>query len=1183
MKSNLRFILSLSLLVLVCGYSFGQNLVEYSLTVTNVEHNFQCGTDGFFSNPEPRWKIRGYHVGGAVPGYSVINLGTDGCSASNPQSVLLADFFDATGGVVCASQFEIDYQSWEEDGCGSDNDFNGGGCANNDENEASATNTYMFSSYAENTPVTISINSSNGYDFDVRLIWNKIDAPTLLGSSVTTGCAGSNATLNVSAPETISGGDFYWYTTPTGGTSVATGSTYSPVISGSTTYYVAYGTGSCETDRTAVAITETSSSTAPTSLSSSPASLCGSGSVNLTVVGGSLGAGAQYELYDGSCGGTLVATSPTANFTGVSVSATTDFFVAISGTCNTTSCATVNVPVSTPSVAPTGATASATTVCTGDPVTLSVVGGSLGTSASWEWYSTSCGGVSVGSGASIMVNPSATTTYYVRAEGGCGNTICESVTVTVESTSTDPTSINASTSTICIGTGPVSLNVVGGSLGTGASWEWYETACGTGNIGSGTNIVVNPSVTTTYYVRAEGSCNNTNCASVTITVNDESTDPTAVVTPNTNLCNGQTAVLTVSGGSLGAGADWEWYEASCGGLSIGSGNAISVSPTATTSYFVRAEGTCNTTNCASTTITIGSGAADPDSATVDVNNICPEDTVTLTVWSSTLLPAGYTYVWYTGACGAVPVGVGQTLDVAPSSTITYYCKAVGTCGESLCASVTVNVLPGSVTPNGITTDNNNFCIGGTANLTVDGGSLEAGANWTWYENSCGGGTAIGTGSSITVTPTSSTTYYVRGEGGTCGNTQCATININVFGAQVYLVPFDTVCVEGNTAFNLTGGLPVGGTYSGTAVTGGVFNASTAGVGTHAITYTYTDGFGCSNTATENIEVVDANSAATSVTADNNTVCNSGSATLTVNGGNLVSGADWFWYENACGGGASIGNGASITVSPTQTTTYFVRAEGGNDYCGPTECVAITISVSNPEANLLPFDDVCGASVITLNGGIPGGGTYSGTGVSGGMFDAGAAGVGTHTITYTYTDGNGCSASTTGDITVQAGSITLETAIETQTCANGGVLVHAIASGGNGSYTYVWSDGTNENPHYWTEPGTYTVTVSDGSGCSASVDSIEVSEDLACLELANTFTPNGDGTNDTWNLDFTAFSSAELEVYSKWGVLVYQTDGLTINWDGNDLNGNALPAGTYYYIVNLDGGSKTQNGPITIVR
>jgi len=84
-------------------------------------------------------------------------------------------------------------------------------------------------------------------------------------------------------------------------------------------------------------------------------------------------------------------------------------------------------------------------------------------------------------------------------------------------------------------------------------------------------------------------------------------------------------------------------------------------------------------------------------------------------------------------------------------------------------------------------------------------------------------------------------------------------------------------------------------------------------------------------------------------------------------------------------------------------------------------------------------------------------------------------------------------------------------------------------------------------------------------------------------LANTFTPNADGTNDTWNLDFTSYSTANLEVYSKWGVLVYQADGLTIQWGGNDMSGNALPAGTYYYIVELDGGSLTQNGPISIVR
>ncbi|MCB9189574.1 MAG: gliding motility-associated C-terminal domain-containing protein [Flavobacteriales bacterium] len=1019
------------------------------------------------------------------------------------------------------------------------------------------------------------------YSNTLTVTINLPPAPTGTGTTI---CENSTGTISANASGAI---DYNWYNNIAMTTFLGSGSNYiTPMLTSNASYFVtAVYSGGCESSPVQVDVIVETESVDPTSINASPSStICsGGGPVTLSVSGGSLGTGANWVWYEGGC----ASGAPLGTGASISVSPaiTTDYYVRAEGNCNNTTCATITVTVESLSTDPSSATASSTTICDGDPVTLNVLGGSLGSGANWEWYSGTCGtGVSEGSGASIIVTPSVTTTYYVRAEGSCGNSACQSVTVNVDALSTDPSSINASATTICVGAGSVTLDVIGGTLGAGADWQWYDAGCGSGaNIGSGSSINVTPSVTTTYYVRAEGTCNNSACVSITITVDQLSIDPTSISVASTFLCPGGTAVMSVSGGSLGTGANWYWYETSCGGSLVGTGSVISVTPSATTTYFVRAEGTCNTTTCVSQTITVGVGASDPDSATVSMNNICPEELVTLTAWSSTSLPSGYIYVWYTGACGAVPVGVGQTLDVAPSVTTTYYVRAVGTCGESLCASVTVTVLPGSVTPDGIISSNNNFCIGGSATLTVDGGSLEAGAVWTWYENSCGGGTSIGTGSSITVTPNSSTTYYVRGEGGSCGNTQCATININVHGAQVYLVPFDTVCVEGNTGFNLTGGLPVGGTYSGTAVTSGVFNASAAGVGSHAITYTYTDGFGCSNTATENIVVVEANVAATSVTADNNVVCSSGSAILTVNGGTLVSGADWYWYENSCGGGASIGSGSSISVSPTQTTTYFVRAEGGNAYCGPSECVAITISVSNPSANLLPFDDVCGSNTLVLSEGIPSGGTYSGTGVASGMFDASIAGIGTHTITYTYTDGNGCTASATGDITVVAGSINLETAIETQTCANGGVLVHAIATGGNGFYIYSWSDGSTENPHMWTDPGTYTVTVSDGSGCSAMVDSIVVTEDMACLELANTFTPNGDGTNDTWNLDFTAYSSASLEVYSKWGVLVYQNTGLTIQWDGNDMSGNALPAGTYYYIVDLDGGTKKQNGPISIVR
>lgn len=83
------------------------------------------------------------------------------------------------------------------------------------------------------------------------------------------------------------------------------------------------------------------------------------------------------------------------------------------------------------SVAPTSAKASLLSVCPGKTVTLSIVGGTLGTGAVWRWYSGSCGGTLVGTGATINVAPAVTTTYFVRAEGDCGNTICRQVTVTI--------------------------------------------------------------------------------------------------------------------------------------------------------------------------------------------------------------------------------------------------------------------------------------------------------------------------------------------------------------------------------------------------------------------------------------------------------------------------------------------------------------------------------------------------------------------------------------------------------------------------------------------------------------------------------------------------------------------------------------------------------------------------------
>ncbi len=71
------------------------------------------------------------------------------------------------------------------------------------------------------------------------------------------------------------------------------------------------------------------------------------------------------------------------------------------------------------------------TICSGKSLILNVAGGSLGETASWKWYSDSCGGVSIGTGSSLGIIPVNTNTYFVRAENNCMITDCASLTVHV--------------------------------------------------------------------------------------------------------------------------------------------------------------------------------------------------------------------------------------------------------------------------------------------------------------------------------------------------------------------------------------------------------------------------------------------------------------------------------------------------------------------------------------------------------------------------------------------------------------------------------------------------------------------------------------------------------------------------------------------------------------------------------
>ena len=74
-------------------------------------------------------------------------------------------------------------------------------------------------------------------------------------------------------------------------------------------------------------------------------------------------------------------------------------------------------------------------------------------------------------------------------------------------------------------------------------------------------------------------------------------------------------------------------------------------------------------------------------------------------------------------------------------------------------------------------------------------------------------------------------------------------------------------------------------------------------------------------------------------------------------------------------------------------------------------------------------------------------------------------------------------------------------------------------------------------------------------------------------------------NDIWELDIAfLFPNLEVEIYSRWGELLYQNDGYTIPWDGT-YEGEPLPVGTYYYVIELNDVlfPEALTGPVTIIR
>lgn len=138
-----------------------------------------------------------------------------------------------------------------------------------------------------------------------------------------------------------------------------------------------------------------------------------------------------------------------------------------------------------------------------------------------------------------------------------------------------------------------------------------------------------------------------------------------------------------------------------------------------------------------------------------------------------------------------------------------------------------------------------------------------------------------------------------------------------------------------------------------------------------------------------------------------------------------------------------------------------------------------------------------------------------------------------------------------------------------------------------NYTsYNWSDGNTQNPRAITQAGTYELQVRDKNGCYGT-DQITIGTTY-CVDIMipNAFTPNGDGKNEVFKpLIPVPLPGYRMQIFNRWGVLVFETTDTNKGWDGN-ASGQPQPSATYVYKINYKtplGKEQQQSGTLVLIR
>lgn len=680
------------------------------------------------------------------------------------------------------------------------------------------------------------------------------------------------------------------------------------------------------------------------------------------------------------------------------------------------------------------------------------------------------------------------------------------------------------------------------------TYEWN-----TGNPADTTDIIsVSPPSSTTYTVIVRDVCGNEVTADIPFTV----TGPTATINggqSTVNICLNSSTVLSVEGGT-----SWLW---STGETT----SSITVSPSSNTSYSVVVTDDCGNTNQSEIEVTVGQPFADAGI----YDGICAGQSVDLIAndtpngsWLWTNLTTGETYN-------------GRIWTVSPPVTTDFSVAVTDDCGNTETDQTTINVfqlqaIAGTADP---------ICTGGTA--TLNGSSSTGNGIFTWSD-----GTNVFSGPQVEVSPTETTTYTLTVDDG-CIATDQLTLTVYPLPVVTANASVTAICPDDSFTLQAAGAT----TYTWTSIppdpsisdpNSGNPTASPVTSTVYLYTVTGTDANGCVNTAQTAVNVKPRMYA--DFTASAADVCEGNALVLTYTGnGQSTATYDWsFDGGNATGSGngpitVSWDNAGTKTISLTVTqqscvseavqTTVNVNAMPAADFStGITSgCVPLSVDFSDASANTV--------SGTTWSWDFGSAGSATGTSASTTFAEQGL-----YDVRLTVTNPGGCVSEKVVSALVDAWPnpvSAFETTPEVVSMKNPKVNFHSTSAGESLSFLWNTGDGITYSDsaftHTYADSGYYqaSLTVINKYGCPDVFEKTIFISPRYMLRIPNAFTPNGDGLNDEFKVNGNGVKEFRINIYNRWGALVYTSNDINESWKGETSGNKTLPGSYIYHIFFRD--------------